>query len=275
MYNVSPSGQPDVRISAPKEQPPQISKAWQRRWYAKTASSVYKGVRRRVEKACSSLGDQVECPYCGWMGRHFLPAGDQHLSNRLCPRCGSLERYRALLLYLKEHGKILTQPTSLLDIAPKRCFEDFCRSLSNVRYLSSDLMTENAMVFSDLTCMGMASNSFDIITCLHVMEHVPDDRAAYREVRRLLKPDGFAVIVVPLREDKTFEDPEARPEEYERLYGQYDHVRIYGMDIVERMQAAGLQVEVVDMYLVFNPERLQRYALKGHDRYFFRVSKAS
>jgi SAM-dependent methyltransferase len=163
----------------------------------------------------------------------------------------------------------------VLDVASKPCFRKFCQSLPNVKYLSSDLMTEGAMLFSDLTRMGLASNSCDIITCLHVMEHIPDDRAALAEIRRLLKPDGFAVVAVPLRGDETFEDPDAKPEDYERLFGQFDHVRFYGMDIVKRMHAAGLVVETIDILRAFPRETLERHALYGDDRYFFRLSKLS
>jgi len=178
-----------------------------------------------------------------------------------------------LYLYIMQHTPLLRKPVRLLDIAPKRCFTQFCRRLPNITYISSDLMTNGATVFSDLTRMGMASVSFDIIVCLHVIEHILDDRAAFAEIGRLLKPDGFGLVMVPIEGQKTFEDPDACPEDYDRLYGQHDHVRRCGMDIVERMQSAGLRVEALDMFEVFSPDMIRTYALDGDDRYFFCVRK--
>lgn len=164
-------------------------------------------------------------------------------------------------------------PVRLLDIAPKQCFRDFCRSMPYVTYVSSDLATPGAMVFSDLTSMGIATESFDIIICLHVFEHVQDDHSGFAELRRVLKPHGCGLLMVPLLGNSTFEDPNARPEDYERLYGQYDHVRWYGFDIVDRLEAVGLQVETIDMFSLFDERCRHHYALDGDDRYLFRISK--
>jgi SAM-dependent methyltransferase len=241
----------------------------------KTTRRIRKSVGRRLRTRWYEMGDSVECCFCHWTGSRFLPAGQNQASNRLCPRCGSLERYRALCLYLKDHSGIIKQPTRLLDVATKPCFRMFCESLPNVKYVSSDLMTAGAMILSDLTQMGMASERFDIITCLHVMEHIPNDIAAFGEMARLLKPDGIAIVAVPLRNEKTLEDPAARPEDYERLYGQYDHVRYYGMDIAERMRVVGLNVEVIDLLKLYPENILRRNALYGDDRYFFRLSSVA
>lgn len=192
--------------------------------------------------------------------------------NRLCPRCGSLERYRALQYYLSTVVPAGGEPTVLLDVATKQCFRDYCEAHPSIRYVSSDLMTQGAMVFSDLTQMGLASGAFDVITCLHVLEHIPADFAAFREIGRLLKPAGFAIIVVPLRGERTDEDPDAPLEERQRRFGQFDHVRYYGMDIVARMKAAGLDVEVIDLFRDLPTSVLQRHGIHGDDRYFFRVS---
>jgi SAM-dependent methyltransferase len=135
-------------------------------------------------------------------------------------------------------------------------------------------MTPGAMIFSDLTQMGIADDTIDILTCMHVMEHVPDDHAAYKEMRRMIKPEGFALVMVPLRGETTLEEPTLSAADRVRLYGQDDHVRMYGMDIVGRMEKAGLEVEVIDIFERFSPEVLRRNALYGDDRYLFRLSKA-
>jgi SAM-dependent methyltransferase len=105
------------------------------------------------------------------------------------------------------------------------------------------------------------------------MEHVQDDGAAFREIARMLKPDGFAIIVVPLRGEKTFEDPSVRPEDFQRYFGQFDHVRFYGKDIVERFRRAGLRVEIIDVLEYFTHDQLRRYVLCGNDRYFYKVMR--
>lgn len=273
-FGIDSKGTVDVRLNEPDELPaphqsPDIGAAAPVRFF----NRVRKGADRRLRPRLYALGNKVECPYCGWHGSQFLPSGEEQMPNRLCPQCGSVERYRSLLLYLKQETGLGQRPLRLLDIAARGCFGHFCRQ-SGVEYLSSDLMTPGAMVFSDLTRMGVADDAFDVIVCLHVMEHIPDDIAAYTEMHRIMKPDGFAIVVVPIKSEKTFEDPDARPEDYKCLYGQDDHVRIYGMDIVERMQKADLNVEIIDIFEFFPPEILQRYALYGDDRYFFRLSRA-
>jgi len=234
---------------------------------------IKRGVERRLLTALYSIGNRVTCCYCGWAGFRFLPAGDNRIPNRLCPRCGSLQRYRQLCLYLKEQGfEDPTRPVHLLEIAPKPCMRNYCQQFSHVTYVGSDLDSPQAQVFSDLTQMGMASAVFDIIVCFHVLEHIPDDRTAIREIRRLLKPNGYALIMVPINGDNTFEDPMIPPERFEEVFGQSDHVRICGMDYHQRMIENGLQVETIDMVTYFSPETMRRFALYGKDRYLFRVN---
>lgn len=241
--------------------------------FNQSSRQLYHSIGRRVERTIFSIGNTVECCYCGWSGSRFLSAGQPPQPNRLCPGCGSLQRYRMLHLYLTKHTALLNQSTRLLDIAPKRCFSDFCRRQPTVTYISSDLQTSGASVFSDLTRMAMASQTFDIIICFHVLEHIPDDKAAYTEIGRLLKPGGFALIMVPLKGETTFEDPNAQPEDYERLYGQHDHVRICGMDTAKRIEATGLNVETIDLFGLLDSELMQRHGLYGDDRYMYRVSR--
>lgn len=227
---------------------------------------------RRILIRLYDLARNVVCPYCGWTGWKFLSAGAHLLPNRLCPRCGSLQRYRMLLLYLQQQ-KILEYPIRVLDLAPRDCFKNQMQKIDHVAYLSSDLDSPSSMVWSDLTRMGMGSDLFDLIVCFHVLEHIPNDHAAFSELGRILKLGGVGLLMVPIRGESTFEITGTQPKDYERLYGQHDHVRWYGMDIAERMRSAGLSVEVLDMFQVFGEEDCQRYALYGDDRYVFRFSK--
>jgi SAM-dependent methyltransferase len=176
------------------------------------------------------------------------------------------------LLYLQKE-KTLERPLRVLDLAPKDCLRDYIKRFNHVGYVSSDLNSPHSMVWSDLTQMAMDSKVFDLIICPHILEHIPDDYAAFSELGRILKPDGFGLLMVPIRGKTTFEVPSAHSEDYEHLYGQRDHVRWYGMDIVERISAAGLWVEVLDMFELFGREVCQRNALYGDDRYVFRFSK--
>lgn len=159
----------------------------------------------------------------------------------------------------------------ILELAPKACFTKLCHK-HRWSYVSSDLDSKTAMVHADLRKMPFADNSFDAIACFHVMEHIKDDIPAFSEIGRMLKPDGVGIICVPLRGDVTQEG--APPSEWERLYGQHDHVRYYGMDIEQRMKEAGLISRRIDTLSYFTKAELDRYALRGDDRYLFFVSKA-
>lgn len=231
--------------------------------------SLARRAHRRLERTVYPLGNAVACPFCGWTGFRFLSAGRFHRPNRLCPRCGSLERYRMLPLVL---DRVLADrpagapPPRILELAPKPCFTAYCRG-RGWRYLSSDLMSPLAMVRGDLRRMPLASGTFDVIVCFHVLEHIHEDAAAFAELGRLLAPGGVAILCVPIGGARTQEGaPEA---DWERLYGQHDHVRFYGTDLEDRLRAAGLAVTRVDTLAYFTPAQLDRHALRGDDRYLF------
>lgn len=233
--------------------------------------SYAKRLLRRAERIVYPTGRTVRCPYCGWEGWRFLTAGDAWKGNRLCPGCGSLERYR-MLAFVLERQLAGREGARVLEIAPKGCVDQLCNR-RGWKYLSSDLDSPHAMVHADLRAMPMADNSFEVIVCFHVMEHIIEDAPAYREIARLLAPDGFGVICVPLGERPTQEG--APKTEWTRLYGQKDHVRVYGMDIVERMTRAGLAVETLDRNAYFSDAEQTRHGLRGDDRFLFVVRKAT
>lgn len=238
--------------------------------FTKKVRQVGKRLKRRVQSRLFALGSSVECTFCGWTGFRFLPAGLRRDPNRLCPFCGSIERYRMLPLML---GRELFDRESIriLELAPKPCFRDYSKAQRGWSYVSSDLSSPVAMVRGDLREMPFATNSFDVIVCLHVMEHIHEDGAAFSEIARLLSPSGFGIIGVPLQGETTQEG--APPSEWLRLYGQDDHVRYYGMDVVQRMANAGLSTRTIDAHAYFSPFERRRYALDGDDRYIFVVRK--
>lgn len=212
----------------------------------------------------------VECPFCGWTGKEFLPNGVIKRKNALCPQCGSLERHRLYYLYLK---KVLPQDKNIkvLHFAPEEILTSLFKSYGNIDYLSVDLDANVAMQAEDITKLSFTDNSFDVIFCAHVLEHIVDDGKAMRELRRVLRPGGFAILQVPLKNEleKTYEDfTITDPLEREKAFEQVDHVRLYGRDYRDRLEAAGLIVQVDKFYETLEDEIKKKYGLKKEDIYF-------
>src|SRR5439155_22777110 len=157
---------------------------------------------------------------------------------------GSLERHRVLWLYLHERGDFIADRLRILHLAPEPCLERRLRPRRNLEYLSGDLDPRVAMTAADLERLPFEDGRFDRVLCVHVLEHVANDGAALRELRRVLAPGGEAIVMVPLLGTTTAEDPAASPEERFRRFGQADHVRLYGTDLRERIAAAGLEPRV-------------------------------
>jgi SAM-dependent methyltransferase len=214
--------------------------------------------------------DQAECPVCGTVADAFDPGGhpERPRPDCRCPTCGSLERHRIQWLFLREHTGLFTEPTRLLHVAPEGSMGVRIRAMRNVDYLSADLDPSKAMVKMDLTDIDMPDDSFDMILASHVLEHIPDDAAAMREMRRVLRKGGKAVLAVPMwgpatREDLSITDPAER----RRLYGQDDHVRMYGYDRVfeSRLEAAGFDVTVSQMIVDMDPALRRRYRVSKNE----------
>lgn len=217
-------------------------------------------------------GRRYRCPCCGGHFRKLKPFGITPRSNALCPRCGSLERHRLLWLYLNDRTNLFAEQLRLLHFAPEGCFERVFKSMTNLNYTSADLISPTAMLRVDITDIPFPDNSFDAIICNHVLEHVPDDRKAISELYRVLEPGGWAIIqspVDPMRE-KTYEDATVMTSEArERLFGQRDHVRIYGRDYSERLGAVGFTVVVDDYARKLEPEVSKRGALDTNEDVYF------
>lgn len=212
----------------------------------------YVSARRAVRSAWGlvlllvvSVGPKrVECPICGGRFRRFLAHGLERRENARCPRCGSLERQRLLYLYLQRRTGFFRNRVRVLHFAPEPYFLRF-GTLPNVELVTADLSYPHVDVNLDITRLPLPDDSFDVVLCSHVLEHVPNDAAAMREIQRVLKPGGWSVLMVPFERSRaeTFEDPSVTdPSERERLFGQYDHVRVYGRDYTDRLRRAGLDV---------------------------------
>jgi predicted SAM-dependent methyltransferase len=165
-----------------------------------------------------------------------------------CPNCNSLERHRLLYIFLKERTDFFVKNRGkMLHIAPEGCFMPLFEKQFGENYISADLNAPYVKVKMDIMNIQYENETFDIIYCSHVLEHVSDDRKAIMEFFRVLKKDGWAILNVPIFDvDKTYEDPSiVEPEEREKAFGQYDHVRAYGLDYIDRLKEAGFSVNVI------------------------------
>ncbi len=205
-------------------------------------------LRYHVYRTALSWPRRRECNLCGWRGRRFLTYHHRHV---LCPRCGSQIRHRLIAAALA-HAPALTEGLSIdgatvLHMSPEYCLVSALAPRAR-RYFRADLATADADVRMDATHMPFKSGRFDVAIACDVLEHIADDRSALAEMHRALRPGGVAVLTVPTADGAraTFEDPSiVTPDGRERAYGQSDHVRLYGADFVQRIEAAGFAVAVV------------------------------
>ncbi len=205
------------------------------------------------------------CPICQQTSQAFVDFGRPVRKNAMCPQCGSLERHRFIWKYLQEKTNLFQQPdTQTLHFAPEPCLEINFRRLFANQYITADLYDKKADIQADITDINFSSESFSFIYCSHVLEHVPNDRKAMQEIYRILKLNGLAVIMVPIKGEITDEDFSiTNPSERQKRYGQEDHVRYYGMDIVDRLREAGFKVEHIEPQDVFAHKDIAHMSLGG------------
>jgi SAM-dependent methyltransferase len=209
------------------------------------------------------------CPVCQSHIRGFLTLHRPY--NAWCPVCRSLQRHRLVWLFFQQETNLFDPgPKRMLHIAPEPGFAARLRRLQNLQYLSADLNDPAAMVKMDLTQIEYPAGAFDVLYCSHVLEHIPDDRAAMREMFRVLSATGWAVIMVPLTAEATIEGPPAQnPAERERLFGQMDHVRRYGRDVVARLENAGFTIAQRTAVDMVKPPDIDRLGLSTKDVIFY------
>jgi len=218
-------------------------------------------------------GNNVECPCCGSTFVTFLPAGIQKRPNAACLKCGSLERHRNLWLFFKENPQLFKAQTKLLHAAPEKIFSQYFQLRKDIDYTAIDLEPEAYdytvnTIAMDLTDLKFDDNSFDVIICSHVLEHIPDDAKAMSEMHRVLKADGWAIINVPVHQERatTFEDVTINnPKKQLELFGQPDHVRIYGRDYEDRLQHASFKVELINWPSHYDHNTRFKYGLKENE----------
>ncbi|WP_306013545.1 MULTISPECIES: class I SAM-dependent methyltransferase [unclassified Allomuricauda] len=215
--------------------------------------------------AFSLKGKTYTDPIDGKNFRKFLPYGYENpRENVLSPSTLSLERHRLLWLYLKNETDFFTKPIKLLHFAPEQAFYQRFKRLDHITYTTTDLNSPLADVKADICHLPFDDDTFDVILCNHVLEHIPDDTKAMQELYRVMKPGGWGIFQIPqdLKREQTFEDNTITDrKERARIFGQYDHVRIYGRDYFDKLRSVGFKVEEVDYTNTIPKEDVEKYRL--------------
>ncbi|CAM2796621.1 Methyltransferase domain-containing protein [Flavobacterium succinicans] len=233
-------------------------------------------------------GDKFTDPIDGKSFKSMLPYGyETQRNNVLSPSTLSLERHRLLWLYLNEQTdffqseldsdslvtntkriKLRDAETNsalkVLHFAPEQAFYKLFRKQKNLDYTTTDLFSPLADVKADICNLPFEDNQYDVILCNHVLEHIPDDTKAMQELYRVLKPGGMAILQIPqdLNREVTFADDSITDQkERAKIFGQYDHVRIYGRDYFDKLRSIGFTVIEEDYTRKIAPELVEKYCL--------------
>lgn len=210
-------------------------------------------------------GNKYTDPIDGKSFKEFLPYGyGKQRSNVLSPSTLSLERHRLLWLYLQNETDFFSAQKKVLHFAPEQAFYKRFRKLTNLDYTTTDLNSPLADVKADICNLPFEDNSYDVILCNHVLEHIPDDGKAMQELFRVLKPGGMAILQIPqdYTRETTFEDNSITDKkERAKIFGQYDHVRVYGMDYFDKLRRIGFTVVAEDYTAKFSEVECNKYCL--------------
>ena len=210
-------------------------------------------------------GNKYEDPINGITYRKLLPYGRlRSRENALAPDSMSLERHRLMWLFLKERTNFFNSNLKFLHIAPEYCFIKIFKNMKNLDYTTGDLISPWADVKMDVHNIPFPENTFDVVICNHVLEHVDDSDTVMREFYRVMKPGGWGIFQVPIdleskttKEDKSIIDPKER----ERLYWQSDHLRLFGLDYPDKLRNAGFKVTESNFINQIEKDLIIRYAL--------------
>lgn len=238
------------------------------------------------------FGLNYRCPFCDSKLRTFKPSGltysvlkekevvgGGYRDSVLCPVCDSQDRERLVYLYLLNRTEIFINPGKLLHVAPEIRLENIFKSNPKLDYLTADINPEGVMVQMDITRINYPECTFDYIICNHVLEHIEDDAQAISELYRVLKPDGWAILQVPisLSLKRTYEDFSIKTEfERRKAYGQADHVRIYARDYKDRLTQAGFDVKIFSW--ITDPKNFgglqNKFGLNTQEKVYFAEKKS-
>ena len=214
-------------------------------------------------------GNNFTDPIDGRSYRKFLPYGyGKQRANALSPGTLSLERHRQMWLYLQNETNFFTGKLKVLHIAPEQEFLRKFKKMKNLDYTSADLFSPIVDVKADILDLPFEDNSFDVIICNHVLEHIADDKKAMSELYRVMKPKGWGIVQVPMKNslEKTYEDfTITDPKERQKHFGQYDHVRWYGMDYFDRLKSVGFETEINFYSQKFSEADIKKFGLNKNE----------
>jgi SAM-dependent methyltransferase len=240
---------------------------------ALSEARVYGDRRLYKRRAVQVASGMLLCPVCGASAQRFLAFGLDRRRNAECPSCGSLERHRLLWLYLSRHSDLARGRHRVLHTAPEPFMEKALDRWPLLRRVSVDRFNPNADVQADLTDLPFPDCRFDVVLSSHVLEHIRDDGAAIAELARVLRPGGWAAIMVPFdpkrpvtEEGRDVESPAERLARFGHPY----HFRIYGADLTARLAAAGFRVTVHSSKRLLTAHQRRRYRINRNYLFFCR-----
>ena len=214
-------------------------------------------------------GNNFTDPIDGKSYRKFLPYGyGKQRENALSPGTLSLERHRQMWLYLQNETDFFTKNYKVLHIAPEQEFLRKFKKMKNLDYTSADLFSPIVDVKADILDLPFEDESFDVIFCNHVLEHIEDDRKAMSELYRVMKKGGWGILQVPMKNslEKTYEDfTITDPKERQKHFGQYDHVRWYGMDYFDRLKSVGFDAKANFYSQKFSDADIKKFGLNKNE----------
>lgn len=214
-------------------------------------------------------GNRFTDPISGKSYRKFLPYGYQtQRENVLAPGTLSLERHRLLWLYLQQKTTFFSQQLKVLHVAPEQCFYPVFKKQKNIDYTTTDLFSPLADVKADICDLPFKDNSYDVVFCNHVLEHIIKDDKAIQELYRILKPGGWGVFQIPqnTNQQDTYEDFSITdPNERQIHFGQYDHVRVYGLDYFNKLASHGFSVEQFSVKENFTDTEVEKFSLMKNE----------
>jgi len=210
-------------------------------------------------------GDKFTDPIDGKSFRKFLSYGyNKSRKNALSPSTLSLERHRLLWLYLKNETVLFEKKIKLLHFAPEQAFYKRFKKLRNIQYDTIDINSPLAKIKADICDLPIKENTYDFILCNHVLEHVLDDNKAMSELYRVLKKGGTGIFQVPIdmKREKTFQDDSITDKlERNKIFGQYDHVRVYGKDYFKKLEDTGFKVQQIDYSKKFSDKEILKFSI--------------
>jgi SAM-dependent methyltransferase len=232
-------------------------------------SEAVRGLRSACGRAWRRIrlrGTQRYCPLCRSSLDSFLPHGNPPRMQSVCPVCQGRERHRLAWMYIEAEVLADRRPRRVLHLAPEDSIARRLLAAPGIEYVSGDIRATRG-VRLDVHALPFADASFDFVYCSHVLNMVRDDVASLREIGRVLRADGLALVQVPLADAPTTLDgsPGWRPEQRLAAFGDPAIQRRFGDDAADRLGRSGLRVDRLEFHLAIAPDSFERHGLIDED----------